>query len=138
MDSTGRGTWKGPHDYHDPPSRTPVTAFPIVLKRAAAAKFVLTSLYLSVIEQVPGREYGYLPPGTFDWACPGRGRISIQEDRIMEKKVIEAMKKAGKPMKSGEIAEAIGADNKEVTKIINELKKKGKVASPKRCFYEPA
>ena len=56
----------------------------------------------------------------------------------MEKKVLEAMKKAGKPLKSGEIAEMIGAENKEVSKVINALKKKGMIASPKRCFYEPA
>lgn len=47
------------------------------------------------------------------------------------------MKKAGKPMKSGEIAEMIGADAKEVSKVINTLKKEGLIASPKRCFYAP-
>lgn len=55
----------------------------------------------------------------------------------MEKKVLDALKKAGRPMKSGEIAAALGADSKEVTKVINELKKKGKLSSPKRCYYEP-
>ena len=53
----------------------------------------------------------------------------------MEKKVIEALKKSGGPMKSGEIAKLIGEDAKEVSKIINSLKKNGKVISPKRCYY---
>lgn len=55
----------------------------------------------------------------------------------MEKKVLDAMKKAGKPMKSGEIAKMIKADAKEVSKTIDQLKKQGKITSPKRCFYEP-
>ena len=56
----------------------------------------------------------------------------------MEKKVLDAMKKAGKPVRPGDVAKMLKADSKEVSKIINELKKKGKVSSPKRCFYEPA
>jgi predicted transcriptional regulator len=55
----------------------------------------------------------------------------------MEKKVLSAMKKAGKPVRPGDVAKMIGADSKEISKIISDLKKKGKVASPKRCFYEP-
>jgi hypothetical protein len=31
-----------------------------------------------------------------------------------------------------------GLDKKEVSKIIKELKKAGKIFSPKRCFYAPA
>ena len=53
----------------------------------------------------------------------------------MEKKVVNAMKKAGKPIRPGDVAKRIGADSKEVSKIISELKKKGKVISPKRCYY---
>ena len=53
----------------------------------------------------------------------------------MEKKVLSAMKKAGKPVRPGEVAEMIGAESKEVSKVIGELKKKGKVMSPKRCYY---
>ena len=53
----------------------------------------------------------------------------------MEKKVITAMKKAGKPVKAGEIANVIGVENKEVSKVFQELKKQGKIVSPKRCFY---
>ena len=53
----------------------------------------------------------------------------------MEKKVLAAMKKAGKPVRPGEVAKMVGAENKEVSKIISGLKKKGKVMSPKRCYY---
>jgi len=51
--------------------------------------------------------------------------------------VLAAMKKAGKPMKAGEIADATGIDRKEVDKVIDVLKKEGKVSSPKRCYWEP-
>ena len=56
----------------------------------------------------------------------------------MEKKVLNAMKKAGKPVRPGEVAKMIGEDSKQVSKVINELKKQGKITSPKRCFWEPA
>ena len=55
----------------------------------------------------------------------------------MEKKVLDAMKKAGKPVRPGDVAKMIGAESKEVSKAIDTLKKKGKVTSPKRCYYAP-
>jgi Mn-dependent DtxR family transcriptional regulator len=55
-----------------------------------------------------------------------------------EKKVLDAMKKAGKPVRPGDVAKTTGVASKEVSKIINKLKKDGKVISPKRCYYEPA
>jgi Mn-dependent DtxR family transcriptional regulator len=56
----------------------------------------------------------------------------------MEDKVLKAMKDAGKPVRPGEVAKALGVDSKEVSKAITKLKKDGKVTSPKRCFYAPA
>ena len=56
----------------------------------------------------------------------------------MENKVLNAMKKAGKPVRPGEVAKMIGEESKEVSKIISSLKKKGKVISPKRCYYSPS
>jgi predicted transcriptional regulator len=56
----------------------------------------------------------------------------------MEKKVLNAMKKAGKPLKTGEIAKMINADSKGVSKAMDSLKKAGKISSPKRCFWEPS
>lgn len=55
-----------------------------------------------------------------------------------EKIVIDAMKKAGKPVRPGDVAKSIDMDSKEVSKIIGSLKKKGMVVSPKRCFYAPS
>jgi DNA-binding IclR family transcriptional regulator len=53
-------------------------------------------------------------------------------------KVLEAMKKAGKPLKTAEIAELAKLDKDEVTKIIKTLKKEGAVVSPKNCYYAVA
>jgi DNA-binding MarR family transcriptional regulator len=55
-----------------------------------------------------------------------------------EKMVLDAMKKEGKPMRPGDIAKKAEMDKDEVSKIIDKLKKEGKVSSPKRCFYAPA
>ena len=55
----------------------------------------------------------------------------------MEEEVLKAMKKAGKPVRLGDIAKMLNVDSKEVSKAIKELKKKGKVISPKRCYYAP-
>ncbi|AIF69088.1 MarR family transcriptional regulator [Palaeococcus pacificus DY20341] len=51
--------------------------------------------------------------------------------------VFEIMKKAGKPLKSAEIAELAGLPKKDVDKAIKALKKEGKITSPKRCYYAP-
>ena len=51
--------------------------------------------------------------------------------------VLTAMKKAGKPLKGGEIVELCGLDNEEVDKIIKVLKKDELIISPKRCYWEP-
>ena len=53
----------------------------------------------------------------------------------MEKKVLAAMKKLGKPVRPGEVAEMIGEESKDVSKVITKLKKNGEVISPKRCYY---
>ncbi len=55
-----------------------------------------------------------------------------------EKIVMEAMEKAGKPLRPGDIAKMTGLESKEVSKIIKSLKKKGKIISPKRCYYSLA
>ena len=54
-----------------------------------------------------------------------------------ERLVLEAMKKAGRPVRPGDVAKMTGLESKEVSRIISELKKKGKVSSPKRCYYAP-
>jgi biotin operon repressor len=52
-------------------------------------------------------------------------------------KVLQALIKAGKPMKSGEIAESTGIEKKDVDNAIKKLKKEDKIGSPKVCYYEP-
>ncbi len=54
-----------------------------------------------------------------------------------EETVLETMKAEGAPMKPGDIAKKAALDKDEVSKIIDKLKKEGKVSSPKRCFYAP-
>ena len=54
----------------------------------------------------------------------------------MEDKIFKVMDEAGKPLKSGEIAELAGVDKKLVDKAIKKLKVEEKIFSPKRCFYE--
>lgn len=51
--------------------------------------------------------------------------------------ILDTMKKAEKPLRPGDVAKMTGMDSKEVSTIISDLKKKGKVASPKRCYYAP-
>ena len=53
----------------------------------------------------------------------------------MENQVLDAMKEAGKPVRPGDIAKALGVESKEVSKVITKLKKGGKIFSPKRCYY---
>ena len=53
----------------------------------------------------------------------------------MEKEVIGAMKRAGKPVRPGDIAKMLGVDSKEISKAITLLKKRGEVISPKKCYY---
>lgn len=52
-------------------------------------------------------------------------------------KVLQVLKKAGKPLKAGEIAEVSGLDKKEVDKAMKDLKTQGKIVSPKVCYWEP-
>jgi len=54
-----------------------------------------------------------------------------------EDMILAAMEHAGKPLRPGEIADLTGLEKNEVSKIINSLKKDGKVISPKRCFWAP-
>ena len=54
-----------------------------------------------------------------------------------EKAVLDAMKQEGKPLRPGDIARKAKLEKDEVARIIDKLKKEGKVASPKRCFYAP-
>jgi len=64
--------------------------------------------------------------------CKRRGKMADKS-----KIVLSEMKKAGKPVRPGDIVKMTGMDKDEVSKIITKLKKSGKITSPKRCFYAP-
>lgn len=51
--------------------------------------------------------------------------------------VLSEMKRAGKPVRPGDIVKMTGLDKDDVSKILNDLEKSGKITSPKRCFYAP-
>lgn len=52
----------------------------------------------------------------------------------MLEQVLDVLKE-NEPMRPGQVAEALGAERKEVDKAIKQLKKEEKIYSPKRCFY---
>jgi len=51
-------------------------------------------------------------------------------------KVLSAMKKANTPLKGGEVATLSGLDQKSVDKAMKELKTKGLIVSPKKCYWQ--
>jgi len=56
----------------------------------------------------------------------------------MESNVLDVLTRAGKPLRPGDIAKELGVESKQVSKVIADLKKDGRVLSPKRCYYAPA
>jgi predicted ArsR family transcriptional regulator len=50
--------------------------------------------------------------------------------------VLDVLKKEGKPMSAGQIAEISGLDRKEVDKAMKALKDEDRIVSPKRCFWQ--
>ena len=55
----------------------------------------------------------------------------------VKEQVIEALKKAGKPVSAGEVEKMLGIDRKEIDKAFKELKKEEAIVSPVRCKWEP-
>lgn len=54
-----------------------------------------------------------------------------------EQMVLEAIQKAGKPVRPGDVAKTTGLAKETVSKAIKSLKQQGRITSPKRCFYAP-
>lgn len=52
--------------------------------------------------------------------------------------ILNVMRTAGEPLNAGKVAELGGLDRKAVDKAMEQLKKEGKIVSPKRCFWTPA
>jgi DNA-binding transcriptional regulator GbsR (MarR family) len=50
--------------------------------------------------------------------------------------VLNVMRDAAKPLRTGEIAEIAGLDKKEVDKAMKELKSEELIFSPIRCFWQ--
>jgi len=53
-------------------------------------------------------------------------------------KVLEAMKKAGKPVNVSDVAKISSMEKSEVEKAFKDLKADGSIISPVRCKWEPA
>ena len=71
-------------------------------------------------------------------SCGNRPKQDEKGATVMDnyEVIIDFFKKAEKPVKAGEVADATGIDKKEVDKVLAKLKKEGKIVSPKRCFWE--
>ncbi len=63
------------------------------------------------------------------------GGVANTNRTMNEEKVLALLKAQGVPMKSGEVADAIGLPKADVDKAIKNLVKEGKAESPKRCYY---
>ncbi|MDD4644666.1 MAG: MarR family transcriptional regulator [Bacteroidales bacterium] len=51
--------------------------------------------------------------------------------------VLQALNKAGKALKAGELVDLCGLTRPEIDKALKQLKKEEKISSPKMCFWEP-
>lgn len=56
----------------------------------------------------------------------------------ISEQILFTLKKAGKAMSAGQIAEISGIERKDVDKAMKKLKTDGKITSPKNCFWEIA
>jgi len=50
--------------------------------------------------------------------------------------VLAALEASEKPLKAAQIVELTGLERAEVDKAFKQLKKDGRITSPKACFYE--
>ena len=50
--------------------------------------------------------------------------------------VLECFEKNDEPMNTTAVAEKTGIDKKEVSKVMDKLKKEEKIYSPKRCYWQ--
>ncbi|WP_435920916.1 transcriptional regulator [Paenibacillus sp. DYY-L-2] len=55
----------------------------------------------------------------------------------VKEQVLDAMRKAGKPVTAGEVEQLTGLDRKEIDKAFKDLKKEEAITSPVRCKWEP-
>ncbi len=71
-------------------------------------------------------------------ACGERAPELEREEKEMDsyQVVLDFFSESDRPVKAGEVASATGLDKKEVDKVMAKLKKEGKIASPKACYWE--
>jgi DNA-binding transcriptional regulator GbsR (MarR family) len=55
----------------------------------------------------------------------------------IKESILQAMNKAGKALKAGELVELTGLSREEVDKGLKILKKEELISSPKVCYWEP-
>lgn len=53
----------------------------------------------------------------------------------LKEQVLDAFRKAEKPLRPGDVAKSLNVDGKEVSAVIKELKNDDLIYSPKRCHY---
>ncbi len=54
---------------------------------------------------------------------------------MSKEKVFETLSNSDKPLKAVQICELTGLERADVDKAFKELKKEGRIESPKPCFY---
>lgn len=50
--------------------------------------------------------------------------------------ILECFENSTEPMNATMVSTKTGVDKKEVTKVMDKLKKEEKIVSPKRCYWE--
>ena len=64
--------------------------------------------------------------------------MNIKGDEHVEnyEVVLDFFTKNDKPLNATAVAEGTGVDKKEVSKVMDKLKKEEKIYSPKRCYWQ--
>ncbi|MGB9615034.1 MAG: MarR family transcriptional regulator [Fervidobacterium sp.] len=58
-------------------------------------------------------------------------------DKLNKKEIVfKVLAESKEPLRPGDIAEKSGLSKEDIDKAIKELKKEGKIESPKRCYYQ--
>jgi biotin operon repressor len=65
-------------------------------------------------------------------------RIDKEDPMEIKDQILAIMGQAGEPLNAGKVAELGKLERKAVDKAMEQLKKEGKIISPKRCYWSPA
>ena len=61
--------------------------------------------------------------------------VTSEGEADLETLVLKVLEDSEESLKSAEICDKLGAEKKEIDKLIKKLKKEEKIISPKRCYY---